>query len=230
MPENVDKALRFIRRMTQCMPVNEEMILDGALARHKLLVIPLPAFTKREVLRKVAEWVRAGGVVLAAGMMRDLELERVPEFDELFGILPASEEAAGICTQHIKPDPDFPGFSKVETFVANKSWLDLAPGVETLAAAQPGHAYSGTYTKETTAAFCRAAGEGLAIFYGGPLVMEDDPEAIFYDRGTFKSLLHDVLVKFSKTIDLTPAGDEIARAQIGGEMYALKDGEIVKLS
>jgi hypothetical protein len=225
----VDKALRFIRRMTQCMPVNEEMILDGALSRHKLFVTALPAFTKRAVLQKIAEWVRAGGVLLAAGMIKDLELERVPEFDALFGILPASEEAAGICTQHIKTHPDFPEFSKVEKFIGSRTWLELAPDVEVLAQAQAGPAYHGTSTLATAGAFCRKVGDGMGIFYAGPVMMEDDPEAIFYDRGTFKSLLHDVLVKYSKTIDLTPAPGETARTQLDGQMYALADGDIIKV-
>ena len=227
MPDNVHKALTFVRRMTRCMPVNEEMIVDGALARHKLLVSPLGGFTSRAALLKIAEWVRGGGVLLSAGMWTDLELERVKEFDALFGILPASEEAAGICRQHIRPSEDFPAFSKAEMFVASKSWLGLARGTRILAAAKPGPAYSGTVTRETSAAFCRQAGKGLAIYYGGPVVMEDDPEALFRDRGTFKSLLHDVLVRYSRTDDLTPAPDEIARTRIDGRMFALKDGEIV---
>jgi hypothetical protein len=229
MPENVDKALRFMRRMTACLPVNEEMILDGALARHKLLVMPLPGFTKREVLLKVAEWVHGGGVLLSMGMVKDLEMERVPEFDALFGILPTSEEAAGICTQHIKPHPDFPQFSKVGAYTISRSWLDLADDVQVLSEAKAGPAYSGTVTKATRGTFYRKVGDGLAIYYGGPLVMEEDPEAVFYDRGTLKALLHDVLVKYSRTTDLTPAADEVARTQIDNAFYALKDGEIVKL-
>jgi hypothetical protein len=226
MPEAVNKALKFIRRMTACLPVNEEMILDGALARHKLLVIALPAFTRREVLLKIADWVRAGGVLLAAGSLTDLELERVAEFDDLFGILPDSEEAGGICTQTIPAHPDFPEFAQVGSFVAMRGWMGLAPDTVALAATTPGPSYSGTETKLVTAAFCRRAGDGLAVYYGGPVVMEDDPEALFYDRGTFKGLLRDVLVKHSHTADLTPAAGEIARAIIGGTLYALKDGEI----
>jgi hypothetical protein len=99
-----------------------------------------------------------------------------------------------------------------------------------LASTHSGNAYSGTQTKLTTAAFRRKIGEGQAIFYCGPIVMEDDPEAVFVDRGTYKALLHDVLATYSHTINLTPDPGEIARAQIDGEMYALKEGEIVKIS
>ena len=59
--------------------------------------------------------------------------------------------------------------------------------------------------------------------------MEDDPEAVFLDRGTFKCLLRDVLAAHAHTLDLTPAADEMARAQIDGLMYALKEGEIVTI-
>jgi hypothetical protein len=98
-----------------------------------------------------------------------------------------------------------------------------------LASTRSGAAYSGTETKLTTAAFSRRAGEGLAIFYSGPVAMEEDAEAIFYDRGTFKGLLQDVLAHYSGTLDLTPQAGEIARAEIGGRIYALKEGEIVEV-
>ena len=230
MPEVVNRALHFVRRMTNCLPANEEMILDGALERHHLLVIPLPGFTSRPVLDKIARWVRAGGVVLQAGLLIDLELERVAAYDELFGILPTSEEAWGIATQTIHAGPEFPAFGKVGEFTSGRSWLGLAPDVEMLASTHSGNAYSGTQMKLTTAVFRRKIGEGQAIFYCGPVVMEDDPEAVFFDPGTFKGLLHDVLAAYSHTVDLTPGPGEIARAQIGGEIYALKEAEIVKLS
>ena len=45
----------------------------------------------------------------------------------------------------------------------------------------------------------------------------------------YKALLQDVLANFSKSTDLTPGSDEIARAQIDGALYALKPGKIVKI-
>jgi hypothetical protein len=230
MPDNVKRALRFVRRMTSCLPVNEELILDGALERHTLLVIPLPGFTSRPVLEQIARWVREGGVVLQAGLLTDLELQRVAEYDELFGILPVSEEAWGISTQVIPATSEFPTFSKLGQFTCGQAWLDLAPEVEMLSSTQPGEAYAGTQTRLASAAFRRKIGKGQAIFYSGPVAMEDDPDAVFFDPGTFKSLLHDVLVAYSHTPDLTPAADEIARARIDGELYSLKDGEIEKVN
>lgn len=229
MPEVVSRALRFVRRMTNCLPVNEELILDGVLERHRLLVIPLPGFTSRPVLDVIARWVRAGGVVLQAGLLTDLELERVTAYDELFGILPDSEEAWGIATQYTHAGLEFPAFGELGEFTSSRSWLGLASDVEMLASTRSGENYSGTQTKLASAAFRRKAGQGQAIYYSGPVVMEDDPEAVFFDRGTFKSLLRDVLTAYAHTVDLTPGPGEIARAQIGEEMYALKDGEIVRL-
>ncbi len=230
MPDVVGRALRFVRRMTYCLPVNEEMILDGALERYRLLVIPLPGFTSRAVLERIAHWVQAGGVLLQAGLLTDLELARVAEYDQLFGILPTSEETWGHATQHIQAGPEFPLFSKLGEFGAATSWMDLAPDVDMLAATRAEHSFSGTYTRLTSAAFRRQAGKGQAFFYSGPVAMEDDAEAVFVDHGTFKSLLRDILAAHAHTADLTPAADEIARAQIGGKMYALKEGEIIQVT
>lgn len=229
MPEGVSRALRFVRRMANCLPVNEEMIVDGALARHSLLVVPLPGFTSRPALEKITGWVRGGGAVLQAGLLTDLELERVPAYDELFGILPASEEAWGIAAQVVHAGPEFPAFSAIGEFTSGRSWLGLAADVEMLASTRPGEAFSGTQTRLVSATFRRKLGQGQAIFYSGPVAMEDDPEAVFFDRGTFRSLLQDVLAAYARTDDLTPGEGEIARARIGGEMYALKEGEIVKV-
>jgi hypothetical protein len=226
MPEGVKQALSFVRGMTPCLPVNEEMILDGALARHKLLALPVSTFTSRAVLLKIAEWVRAGGVVLQNGLVRDIELEQVAEYDELFGILPDSEETWGIATQGIPPNPDFPAFSQIKDFISLRSWLRLAPDVNRLSVIQSLEGFSGTQPKLTSAAFMRRAGLGIAIFYSGPVAFVDDPEAVFFDRGTFKALLQDILAHYAQTADLTPGPGEIARTQLDGKIYALKDGEI----
>ena len=70
-------------------------------------------------------------------------------------------------------------------------------------------------------------GKGQAIFYSGAVAFEDDPEAVFFDPGTFRSLLQDALVQYSQTVDLTPQPSEIARAQMDGVIYTLKEGAIV---
>ena len=74
--------------------------------------------------------------------------------------------------------------------------------------------YSDTTIKKTSSAFYKKSGKGLAIYYCGPVSFEDDSEALFYDPGVFKALLHDILVNFSETKDLAPLNDEIARAEI----------------
>jgi hypothetical protein len=227
MPDEVNQALRFARRMTYCLPVNEEMILDGALSRHKLLLLPIPAFTSRAVLDKITRWVQDGGVVFQNGLMRDHELERLTAYDELFGILPDSEEAWGIAQQYTQTRPEFPSFGQIEEFTSMRSWLGLAQDVEFLSSTHAGDNYSGTQTKLTSAAFFRKVGQGLGIFYSGPVAFADDPEAVFFDRGTYKALLQDVLASYARTADLTPGPGEIARTRLDGGMYALKDGEIL---
>ncbi len=229
MPDNTKHALSYIRKRTNCMPVNEEMIMDGVLSRHKLLIIPFPGFTTREVLLKICDWVKEGGTVLSVGLMKDLEMNCVDEYNEIFGILPDSEETWGICTQHIQNNEDFPELSKLQSYTSRESWVGLKPDTILLSHTKPMIGYSDMEIKKTSAAFYRKEGKGTAIFYGGPVSFEDDPEALFKDPGIFRALLNDVLKHYSKTVDLTPAEDEVARAEIDGAIYALKDGEIIKV-
>jgi hypothetical protein len=235
-PENVNQALRFIRSISDCMPVNEEMILDGALQRHKLLVIALPAFSDRRVLLKIVEWVQAGGVVVSAGRLLDRELEPVEAFDALFGILPTSEETTGHVEQAIYHRDDFPNLTAIGSFHSILTWMDLAPDTELLAVV-PGletdrelAGYSGTSIQRVSAAFMRRSGKGAGIFYSGAVAMEDDPEAIFYDPGTFKALLKDTLMRYSQTELLEPQPGEIARSRIGGKLLALTEMGIQPVS
>ncbi len=214
-PENVNQAVRFIRRLTNCMPINESMILDGALNQFKLLVNILPAFTDRRVLETISEWVRQGGVILSAGRLLDRELEPINTFDALFGILPTSEETTGHVEQFIPTIPDFPSFSQIGSYHSMITWMDLAPDTTFMAVSSEEAGYSGTRICKVASAFSRTSGTGKGIFYSGPVVMEPDPEAIFYDPGTFKALLSDVLKKFSRSEWLEPQEGEIARARVG---------------
>jgi hypothetical protein len=220
-PENVNLALRFIRRLTNCMPVNEAMILDGALKNYKVLVNILPAFTDGKVLETITGWVKQGGVILSAGRVLDRELEPVQEFDALFGILPTSEETTGHVEVHIPNDPSLPEFSHIEHFHSMITWVDLAEDTRLLASSGDQGGYSGTRIRNVAAAFSRQVGKGTSIFYSGPVVMEPDQEAIFFDPGTFKALLSDVLKKYSQSEWLEPQEGEVARARIAGNIMVL---------
>jgi hypothetical protein len=77
--------------------------------------------------------------------------------------------------------------------------------------------------------FLKRSGKGTGVFYGGPVRFVDDPEALWNDPLAFRAVLQDTLSKFGGTADLTPRPDEIARARINNETYALKHGEILKM-
>jgi hypothetical protein len=224
--DDVREAVSFVRRRTDCLPVNEHMILDGALDRHKLLVIPIAGFTRPEVLLRIADWVRDGGVVLSTGLTRDLELEPVAEYDALFGVLPDSENAAGISSHFPDKEGPFAGFAALETFTSSHGWMGLAEDVVPLAGTKPHKAMGPVNTERVCSVFMRRAGAGTAILFDGPVSFADDPEALFRDPGAYPTLLGDVLDTFAHTRDLTPAAGEVARAEIGGVLYALGDGEI----
>ncbi|MGC8622155.1 MAG: beta-galactosidase [Caldisphaera sp.] len=229
MPNSVKEALTFMRKLTNVMPVNEEMILDGALSKYKLLVIPISGFTTNEVLKKIGLWVRSGGILLANGIVTDLELQNVNEYNEIFGILEDSEETFGHCTQIIQRKKEYPGFSKIKHYETSRSWRNLSSDTVILSSTIEGPGYSGTNIKKVSSAFYRRTGKGVAIFYCGPVNFEDDPEALFHDPGVFKALLLDVIKNNANTLDLTPEKDEIARAEIDGSVYALDDNKIIKI-
>lgn len=227
IPEDLKNSLTFIRRITNCMPVNDLMIMDGALKRHDLLVVPVEGFARREVLLRIAEWVEAGGVIFACGLTTDLELDMVPEFAALFGILPDSEHTQGHHDQKIVPTEALPSFSALGSYHCLMAWMGLAPDVQMLSSTEEGPGYADTIIKKVSAAFMRRAGKGTAIYYDGPMVFEQDPEALFPDPGVYKALLTDVLQRYAGTTNLTPQDGEIARAELGDELYALRDGEII---
>ncbi len=226
----IHEAISFVRKFCNCLPVNEQMILDGALEKYNLLIIPFACFSKSEVLKKIAVWVESGGVVFAAGRVTDLELENIPEFDIIFGITSLSEEAIGHNVQHVSEDNLFPRFSVFKQFYSGTAWMNLDPGTILLTATTEGkEAGFDAEVHKVSTTFYHPSGAGLGIFYCGRIEFKEDSEAIWQDQGMYKALLQDVLANFSKSTDLTPGSDEIARAQIDGALYALKPGKIVKI-
>ena len=229
MPNSMKDALTFVRKLTNVIPINEEMILDGALAKCKILVIPFSCFTSSDVLKKITPWVKAGGVLLANGMVTDVELQNVEEYNELFGIQKNSEETSGHCTQIVHERKEYPNFSRIKQYEVSRSWMNLSSDVVILSATKEEKGYSDTIIKEVSSAFYRQNDNGLAIFYCGPTNFEEDSESLFYDPGVFKALLTDVIKNNANTLKLVPESNEIARAEIDGSIYALEGDKILKV-
>ncbi len=228
----VREALLHIRRDYPVSPLSEEPILDGALARHRCLVMIGAGSTRPAVLQRIARWVREeGGLLLAVELCRGIELEPVPEFDAIFGITPDAEEAWGHNTQNVRVPAEFARLGELTTFHAEKGWLGLAPGTEILAAARPGFGFvegpcENTRVHAVSTLFRRRhAGGGQAIFYGGHVVFRRDPQALFDDPCVFARLLDDVCA-MSGVAPLGTRDGEIARARVAGRTLILREGVI----
>lgn len=232
MPDGVRDALRHIRREYPVSPVSEEMILDGVLDTRRCLVMVGAESTRREVLERIAAWVREkGGLLLAAGRCRDLELEPVTAYDELFGIGSESEEAWGHHGEDVAAVPGFARLGAIPRFHSEKGWLGLADDTERLSVATEGPgggegAQESTRTHAVSALFrrCFASG-GQAVFYGGPVTFVRDAQACFADPGVMTALLDDVCAASGVRALGTQPGD-IARARVGGGMLVLHEARI----
>jgi hypothetical protein len=232
MPEGVRSALLHIRREYPVSPVSEEMVLDGALEQRRCLVMIGAESTRREVLVRIAAWVREmGGLLLAAGRCRDIELEPVPEFDALFGITPDSEEGWGHHREDVAAPAEFKRLGEIQRYHSEKGWLGLADGTERLSVAKEGPgggegAQESTCTHAVSALFRRRyPSGGQAVFYGGPVSFVRDAQACFADAGAITALLDDVCAA-SGVQPLGTQPDEIARARVGGRMLVLREHQI----
>ncbi|MFA4945505.1 MAG: family 14 glycosylhydrolase [Lentisphaeria bacterium] len=234
IPAAARDALRHIRRHYPVSPISEEMILDGALDGFRALVLIGAATARGPVLERIAQWVaRQGGRLLAVGLCRDLELAPVPDFDALFGIGPASEEAWGHHGEAVQAPPEFGRLAAIPQFHAEKGWLGLAAEVEKIAAAAEG-AGGGEGAAESTRVHAVSAlfrrrhpGGGQAILYCGPVAFERDPQACFADPGVMTALLDDVCAQ-SGVPPLGTRADEVARARAGGKTLVLREGAILE--
>jgi len=226
----VRDGLLHVRRQYPVSPVSEEMILDGALVGYRCLVMMGATTTRASALERVARWVRQdGGRLLAVGLCRDLELEPVEEFDDLFGILKDSEEAWGHNTQNVHAPAEFKRLGHISAFHVEKGWMGLAEDTEKMACAREEHSLSGTHSHAVSAMFRRMHdGGGQAIFYCGLVSFQRDPEALFADPGVFPALLGD-LCAVSGVRPLGTQDDETARARVGGRLLALREDTIAVL-
>ncbi len=223
IPFEMQEIVTYIRKRTTIMPINDYMIADGALDRYKLLIIPMEVFTHKDVALKIAEWVKNGGKVFAVGQLKDIELEDIAEFNELFGIMPYSELGIGNGTQNIVRTDTFLGFKQIGSYTTARGWLYLHDDTTILANADyNGSNYSGTRTLECASAFMREHNNGgAAIFYNGPLHFEYDAQDIFAQPPIFPTLLSDILTKYTSAKELNTQEGEDVRGYIQGKLYAL---------
>lgn len=235
IPDAARSALRHIRREYPVTPVNEDMILDGALDGFRALIMIGASSTRGPVLERIARWVtRQGGRLLSVGLCRDLELKPVPDFDAVFGIGSAAEEAWGHHNEPVHAPAEFPRVGAIPRFHAEKGWIGLAPEVEKIACAVPGPgggegAAESTRTHAVSALFrIRHAGGGQAVLYCGPVSFARDAQACFADPGVMTALLDDVCVQ-SGVPPLGTRDDEIARARVGGKRLVLREDAIVEI-
>ena len=229
IPVAVRDAMTFLRRQVNTVPLNERLILDGALDRCPVLVSPLGVFTHAEVLRRIAQWVRDGGVLVTAGIPKDLELRDVPEFLEACGLRPDYEYCVGHHEAYLVPDCPYPGFAAFPTFHCKAAVSGLLDDAVPLAMSKENYGGIGAAVavKSVTSAVDHPYGKGRVILWTGLVSFRDDPEAIFPDPGTFRALLGDVIDRYAHLPSLIPAEGEEARAIIDGKLMALtKDFEI----
>lgn len=228
IPERIRSTATFIRQRTDYRFINENMIADGVLDDIKTLIIPCDIFTRKDVLLKICDWVKKGGILFAAGRVTDPELEPVAEFDEMLGFTPESDLCEGHTEYEIPQDIPFENFAAQKSYHSEVGYSGISDDSVVLAVskAKPIESFkivSGTVYN----AFYRDFGKGRAISYYGPITFEDDAQDIF-GKCAFPALLDDVISKYSKDLKIQPG--EVVRGEIDGGIYALyPNGEIKEI-
>jgi hypothetical protein len=229
---DISIAMNYIRRQFEVWMLSETLILDGALDGVNVLVLLGASFTRRAVLEKIADWVKAGGVLLTNERATDLEGDNVPAFDEALGFTKESQFCGGHARFIPNPQAWNRDFNAGDEFTGSSSWLGLAPDVVTLCGAKPKKSEPGdnyqTEVKPVVCGFEHPYGKGRAIYYGGPLDLDADPDQIFGVTHAYEHLLVDVCHSFSGIEPLGTQDGEIARARFEGGMLILKNDEITR--
>lgn len=226
-PQEVVQAANFIRRDYPASLISESMILDGALRRFKLLVMVRTHCTRPAALTAIARWVREdGGRLLLTGRVLDLELDPVPEFDELVGVGPDTDATEGHADQYVTAPPaDLPRVAAIPQYHTVAQMMNLLSGTEILSATKKtsGVMAGGACLQVVSSMWRRTyAGGGWAIGYTGPINFDADPQALFADPGVFPSLLADVCEQSGVAL-LGTQPNEIARARLGKKILALTE-------
>jgi hypothetical protein len=230
VPEDVSIAMNYIRRQFEVWMFGETLILDGALERVNVLIMLGVNYTRRDALEKIAGWVRAGGVLLTDKRTEDIEGETVPLFDEALGFTKESQFCGGITRFYPNTQPWSRRFNDQDVFTNASSWMKLAPDVVTLCDSKPAKSGPGdnyqTEVMPVTCCFEHPYGRGRAIYYGGPLDLDPDPDQIFGVSHAYEHILLDVCQAFSGVEPLGAQDGEIARARFEDGILVLKEDRI----
>ena len=230
VPENIKLALNYVRNQYETGVISETMIEDGILDNIKVLIMLGAQYTRKNVLVKIAEWIKNGGVLITDERCTDIEGDYVPEFDKALGFTENSIYCGGI-TEVI---PDLQPWNR--DFCANDvchtkvSWSGLADDVTYLLKTVPREGEDGENARVRvpllTCAFEHKYGKGRAVYYCGRLVLKPKPDSMYRETHAYEHILSDLLREFAGVKALGTKPDEIARARVNGKMMILKTDDI----
>ncbi|MBQ7257511.1 MAG: beta-galactosidase [Abditibacteriota bacterium] len=233
VPKSILFVIKMLRHNFPVSVICETMILDGALDKLDTLYIMDAEFTRKEVIEKIVDWAKTKGKqIFANGLLKDIELEEVPEFNELFGINKDTEECRGHVDTFIIPNKDFENLSKKDHLYCEKSFMNLDKGAVPLSASREDKALVEIFKKPigtvypmfykdtpNSNGFCRC------IMYTGVCDLVHDPEELWTSNGCFEALLKDVAQRSKvKYFDLKEG--EVARAMLFGKELVLTETEL----
>ena len=226
IPENIKKALTFVRKHYEVSVLGEELILDGALNNVKLLVMLDVNFTRGDVLEKIAQWVYEGGSLLVNTRTVDIEGIPAKSFDKIFGIEETSEEVWGHCEYYPDGVPWAKRFNTVKAIHAERGWTGLSERVVPIARSRPHMDKDNMWIGDVTCCFENYYGSGRGIYFSPWLHLDAQPDAVFTPSRAFEFLLTDCCEIFTGHHELGTLENGIARTGAGGMYYVLSNDGI----
>lgn len=169
MPQRFVEGAAAIRDVMDYDILDESLIEDGALKDYRVLALFEGEYVKASTLEKIADWVRAGGVVVSYnyGPVFDVDGDN-SIWRNLFGITEHSSTST-VESKLISRSP-FIEYSKSR--ICDATMSQLAPGVVALAAVQG-----------QPAIWANSVGKGYGIYYAGS----------WDTRSSYYELLRDVV-------------------------------------
>ena len=227
MPDIYNESIKHLRTMFPISLISEEMILDNALEEYDVFIMIYAESTRLSVLEKIVSWANTKGRSLVTnGVVKDIELNDVVQFNALFGITENSELAYGHIDNKIYRTKGFNKVSEIESLHTMRSYIGLAPSVTYIAKADEQIGYSNTKISASSCLFMNKSASGCkCIMYVGDCELVPDPEAMFPSQLIFPRLLEDV-AGISGIKRFVLSDNEIAKSDFDGKELTLTDIEM----